>query len=288
MTARQHAADGRSPRSGEPRAVFVDLDDTFLAPDKSIPPANLALMDELAARGIALVPCTGRHVQGVPADMRTHPSVRYVVACNGAVVHDLRCTCDILQVGIDKDLIRSLYGLVPSDTCIFDVFADGHAYTEQMRFHLFDQIDVDEGLRGYLKAGRTPQPRRIPDLLAHIGPVTKLTFFFVDETAAAAIRAGIARFPQLQYVQTSPATYEATDLAATKGTGLAWLCEHKGWPLSSIVAFGDNYNDTSMLEVAGDGVCMANGEPDIQAIADHIAPPAAEGGVARYLKTGWL
>ena len=31
------------------RAVFVDLDDTFLAPDKSIPPANLEMMDRLCA-----------------------------------------------------------------------------------------------------------------------------------------------------------------------------------------------------------------------------------------------
>lgn len=267
------------------RGIFVDLDDTFLSPDKSIPLANLALMDRLAERGIELVPCTGRHVGGVPEAMRKHPSVRYVVASNGGIVHDLRTARDLRVVDISPGDIAALYESLRDQPIIFDAFADGRAYTEQARFHLFDQIDVPEGLRGYLKAGRTPVDTTIPELLPTIGPVTKLSIFFVGDEAARACREAIGAFPNLYYVQTSAACYESMDRSATKGDALVWLAAHMGWDVAQTVAFGDNNNDVSMIEAAGDGVVMENGEPQVKALADHLAPPAAEGGVASYLSS---
>ncbi len=266
------------------RAVFVDLDDTFLAPDKSIPAANLALMDELCARGIELVPCTGRHVGGIPEAMRAHPGVRHVVASNGAVVRDMRSGDDVRVVDIPRNEVRGLYAQLVDQPLVFDVFADGRAYTEQARFHRFDQIDVPEGLRSYLKRARTPVSQTIPELLPLLGPVTKIALFFMDAASARACREALAHHPSLYYVQTSAATYEVMDVHATKGAALEWLCARMGWSASQTVAFGDNNNDASMIEAAGDGVVMENGEPQVKALADHIAPPAAEGGVALYLQ----
>ncbi|MBP3893726.1 MAG: HAD hydrolase family protein [Atopobiaceae bacterium] len=268
----------------EVRAVFVDLDDTFLAPDKSIPAPNLRLMDELAARGIELVPCTGRHVGGVPQTMLEHPCVRHVVASNGGIVHDLGSSRDMRVVAIPTADIMALYERIGGWPILFDAFADGKAYTEQARFGLFDEIDVAPGLRAYLKAGRTPVETTIPQLLPSIGPVTKLSIFFVDEEAARACREGISALPDLYYVQTSAANYETMNRHATKGDALKWLCGAMGWDVSQTVAFGDNNNDVTMIEAAGDGVVMENGEPQVKALANHIAPPAAEGGVARYLQ----
>lgn len=266
------------------RAAFVDLDDTFLAPDKSIPASNLQLMDELARRGIELVPCTGRHVGGVPKAMLDHPCVRHVVASNGGIVHDLATARDMRVVAIPTHDIVALYERLSPHPVIFDAFADGKAYTEQARFGLFDRIDVPEGLRAYLKAGRTPVDTTIPQLLPSIGPVTKLSIFFVGEESARVCREAILSFPNLYYVQTSAANYETMDRRATKGDALLWLCESMGWDVSQTVAFGDNNNDVTMIEAAGDGVVMENGEPQVKALADHIAPPAAEGGVAQYLQ----
>ena len=45
------------------------------------------------------------------------------------------------------------------------------------------------------------------------------------------------------------------------------------------IAFGDSFNDVSMVEWAGQGIAMASGRPELQAIADRIAPPADDDGV---------
>ncbi len=272
---------------GEIAAVFVDLDDTFLAPDKSIPPENLAVMDELAARDIELVPCTGRHVNGVPRELREHRSVRHVVASNGGVVYDLRAERDLRTVCISPDQVLFLYGRLGGLPVVFDVFADGRAYAERARRALLEVIDVPEGLRAYLKRDRTFLDATVPEFLPTIGPVTKLSLFFEDDAGARAIHDAVDATGELYYVQTSASNYETMHVDATKGAALAWLCAHQGWDVGATIAFGDNHNDVTMIEAAGDGVVMENGEPQVKALADHIAPPAAEGGVAAYLRGRW-
>ncbi len=269
------------------RAVFVDLDDTFLAPDKSIPPENLRMMDALASRGAELIPCTGRHVGGVPQAMREHDCVRHVVASNGGIVHDLRSGRDLRVVAIERESVVALYRRLKPLPVIVDAFADGYAYSEEVRRHLFDQIDVPEGLRAYLKAGRTFVDMTIEELLPRVGPITKLSLFFVGEEGAAAIREGIREIGGMYFVQTSASNYEVMSTEATKGSALLWLAGHEGWLLDEVVAFGDNNNDLTMLDAAGDGVAMANGNDEAKRHADHIAPPAAEGGVALYLRDAY-
>ena len=277
-------AGAEGMRAASPRAVFVDLDDTFLAPDKSIPQPNLLLMDRLAARGIELVPCTGRHVGGVPAQMRNHSCVRHVVASNGGIVHDLREGRDIRRVAMDTACILALYERLRELPVIVDAFADGKAYSELARKHLFDQIDVPEGLRRYLKEGRTFVGRTIPDLLGEVGPVTKLSLFFVNDEGAKAIRDGVAAAGCLYLVQTSASNYEVMHVNATKGSALTWLSEHMGWPIEQVYAFGDNNNDLTMLEAAGHGIAMDNGNEAAKAVAEAVALPAEEGGVALFLE----
>lgn len=264
------------------RALFVDLDDTFLAPDKSIPAANLALLDELERRGVELVPCTGRHPDGVPEALRTHPVVRHIVASNGGIVRDMRAGEDIYVAAIPTEVVASFYGRLEGERIAFDAFADGKAYAERRRMHVYDEAEMTDGLRGYIKESRTFVDRSIPELLGEVGPVTKVSLFFADEAGAAAIDRAVAAEPELYYVQTSASNYETMSRRATKGRALEWLAVHMGWPIEQTAAFGDNYNDVSMLEVAGVPVVMENGEPEVKAMTSHIAPPAADGGVAQY------
>ena len=70
-----------------------------------------------------------------------------------------------------------------------------------------------------------------------------------------------------------------------KGTALAWLCAHLAVPLSTAVAFGDNYNDVEMLRAAGLGVAMRNARDTVKTAADLTLPWSnTEDGVARQLK----
>lgn len=51
-----------------------------------------------------------------------------------------------------------------------------------------------------------------------------------------------------------------------------------------MIAFGDGYNDLSMLRLAGIGVAMANAAPEVRAEADFVTLSNDEDGIAHYLE----
>jgi len=69
-----------------------------------------------------------------------------------------------------------------------------------------------------------------------------------------------------------------------KGQALKWLAEYLGLEKEQVMAFGDHVNDLDMLAAAGVGVALGNGEPEVKAAADLVAPPCAEDGLARMLR----
>jgi hypothetical protein len=52
-----------------------------------------------------------------------------------------------------------------------------------------------------------------------------------------------------------------------------------------VVAFGDMPNDIPMLAWAGTSYAMADAHESVREVADHVAPPCAEDGVAQVLES---
>ena len=73
----------------EIKLIAADMDGTLLDDEKKIPEENLRVFRECAARGIEIVPATGRTMRGLPDELRNLPGVHYVILTNGAQVVDL-------------------------------------------------------------------------------------------------------------------------------------------------------------------------------------------------------
>ena len=69
----------------------------------------------------------------------------------------------------------------------------------------------------------------------------------------------------------------------SKGNALTKLAEHLNIPMKDTVAIGDNFNDVSMLKMAGLGIAMGNAEPEILAMAQSITRTNVEHGVAHAI-----
>ena len=70
----------------------------------------------------------------------------------------------------------------------------------------------------------------------------------------------------------------------TKGNGLRQLSLLLGIELAEVIAIGDNLNDLEMLTVAGLGVAMGNGTPEVKEQANYITTSVDEEGVARVIE----
>lgn len=60
------------------------------------------------------------------------------------------------------------------------------------------------------------------------------------------------------------------DINSGKGESLQILADHMNIPIDSIVAFGDNENDVTMLKNAGIGYAVASALPHVRQQADYI------------------
>lgn len=272
------------------RLVFVDMDDTFVTPEKVITPENLRILDLAHERGVQFVPCTGRSVRGLPQQLVAHPCVRFAVCSGGALVYDLRAGGDgeksgevVHCVPIEKDVVRSLYQDVRDQRITFDLTAEDGVLASADRWPVYWEADLDDATRKMVLSQRTRFEGTTGELIERMDQIFRVNVLYVDDAGRRAVWDAVDARPELCRASSIPVNVEITDVRATKGTALLWLCDHLGVAVADTVAFGDSGNDLSMIEVAGDGVAMGNASPEVKAAADHVAPPCTESGVARYL-----
>ena len=70
------------------RLIALDLDGTLLDSQKRLSAVNRDALARAAAKGVLVVPTTGRFFGMMPPAVRDLPFVRYAITINGAQVYD--------------------------------------------------------------------------------------------------------------------------------------------------------------------------------------------------------
>ena len=92
------------------------------------------------------------------------------------------------------------------------------------------------------------------------------------------------RFNGDMYVTRSlPYFCEILHPSGGKDKALDWLCGYLGVSPDQTIAFGNGYNDVQMLEWANMSVAVGDAVSEVLKIADVVAPPMEEDGVAQVL-----
>ena len=274
---------GRGPDAS---IIFADMDGTFLASSKAVPSLNMRLLDVVAERGSIFVPCTGRPVSAVPAEVLAHDATRYVVASNGSVIYDVKAQKRVHVSGMNKQQVLELYDRVRNLEVTFDIFADGEVYAERQRYEAMSSYGIDTPTLEMLKKVRRPMDLPVPEIVALAQDVEKVTCFWRGAAERDALERAIAKMEGFVAAHGHPKNFELQTRGVHKGYGLTWLCEWLGIPVGESVAFGDEANDITMLQAAGVAVAMANATDEVRAVADCITASNDDAGVARYF--GWV
>jgi hypothetical protein len=72
-------------------------------------------------------------------------------------------------------------------------------------------------------------------------------------------------------------------IGVNKWTGVEAFCAYKGIAIEHVLAIGDADNDFELLEGASLALAVSDATPGALARADHVVPPASEGGWAELL-----
>lgn len=267
--------------------VFSDMDDTLLSCDKSISEKNLEILDRLAKQGIPFVPASGRALSLLPHGVLAHPASRYAITADGATVTDLRTEEALYTSHIKKEDALALFELMKDLPVTFDVFTGGRAYTDNARREKMKLFRLPGHHKEFMLRSRTPYEGSPKDFIASLDDIERLGSYWSEDADAYVrplVEAAFAEVGAFDVTSSMGVGAEILAHGTSKGTALTWLCDYLGISSDTAAAFGDADNDTEMLQSAGIGVAMGNGNESVLRAARFVTYTNEESGEGRFLE----
>ena len=256
------------------RLAAFDLDGTLLSSEHTLSAENRDALRQLAANDALVVLVSGRMHRSIQPISDQIGLENPIISYNGGMVKHAT-TAEIYH-----------HTPVPAE----DAIAIVNECAEQglhLNYCLNDELYVAER-NGWsdLYEERTGVPATpVGDLRELEGETpTKLLIIHRAEKLKPLLQEFQTDYAQRLYVTQTQAEYiEFMNPSVTKGRALTALANRFDIPLETVVAFGDSYNDESLLKTAGYGIAMANAVPPIRDCADYITTTNDENGVAKAI-----
>lgn len=290
--------------------IAVDLDGTLLDDQARVSPRSFSAILAAERAGIRVVVATGRrhsYAMRVLRELALQPET-VLVTSNGAVVRTFGAarieTASSFTAA--RWLIDYLNEYRNALVLTFDcVGADG----EDVRGALVveELEELHSSIAGWMEANEPYIARVQPleDALEGGPPIQMMICGTVERMRRAEAHllqdprvaaVGRSEFNPVVEIQLARTEYPDRDLSivdilpagCSKGAALLRLAVRYGIDSAEIMAIGDNWNDLSMLEIAGHPVLMANAPSEIMEIGLErnwqIAPTHREEGVAQVIE----
>lgn len=252
------------------KLIASDLDGTLANADGSIPEDAFSCIRELEEKGIPFVVATGR--QGITVYDIFQPVMDaiYIIADNGAVIYHKGEIVSITELDQmrAKELINQLERFPALDavicckSCAYskdasDVFRE-LVKTYYSKLHYISSIDeIEES-------------------------IVKIALF-----APNGFKAEEEEWIRENYENEFAVTVSGEkwidigNLQVSKGIALKKIMDAHNVKKEEAMAFGDYFNDESMLKAVGEGYAMENAPEEMKAHAKYIAPT---GGVLKVIR----
>lgn len=260
------------------KLIAMDIDNTITSYKNLIPKRNIVAIRNACKQGIKIVLASGRpensilkvaHRLGIENDC-------YVISFNGSRIRKLSSDRILFNANLSKDEFCELRQLAKQENIFMHTYKDNTILTEKnnfyskfesriIRFKIEEVKNLPEKINGtdILKVLLLESPKKLRKAAEHIIPK-------IQDRMSASFSA--------------PFFLDISASGADKGTSLKKLAEYLGINRENIIAFGDNFNDKTMIEYAGIGVVMGNACTQMKEIADVVAPPCYFAGFAKVLE----
>ena len=265
--------------------IVLDLDGTLLTSDKKISPTTYAVLEEAAARGIHIVPCTGRFYAGMPEDVRNLPFLHYAITINGASIYDVKADKTLHSALITPERADEIFAALDTLPVIYDCFQDGWGWMDRTFYDMTDLFAMGD-IRGEdIRKMRTPVDNFRQTIKDRNRGVQKIQMFFRDMELRSKMLQELKQwFPDLVVTASLIHNIELNCHEAHKGNALLALCRHLGVDPAATMAFGDGLNDMTMLQTAAIGIAMGNAAQQLKDAADFITDTNDNDGVAKAIR----
>ena len=253
------------------KIIVTDLDGTLLSKPGYLDDVDQRAMEEIVARGVMIVPCTGRTIVETPPQVRDNPLFRYYIQSDGAVVYDKK-TKERINLCMSMEDSNLLFDIFNHYTHKMRVRFEGNVYQRKMAMteELFARFDVDPDFL----CAMSPDEKLIENfeaLCRKMDGIEMVSSHFSNDPEMERFFAELDSTGRFSYVRNEMMPYcHVFSNCAGKGNALNKLREKLHFSKEETICVGDGTNDITMLRAGGLKLAVANACEELRAEADKV------------------
>lgn len=266
------------------KLVALDMDGTLLNSQKECSQRTIDTLKKAQQQGVWIVPVTGRAINGLPQVLKDL-NVRYGIFCNGASCYDLHKNKLMVANHFSIEEALQLLHMGDKYDATHDVYAGGCGYCEAYYLDHFAEYTTDVQIQKLILNTRKRLDGTLDDFLKNSQmTVEKVNMFFKDLDEREIAKKEFAATGLTDPVSALYNNLEMGKKGVNKGMALMQFIKVLGLKKEEVMACGDASNDLLMIQYAGIGVAMKNGNDEVKAVADYITDSNDEDGVAKAIE----
>ncbi|HRN96708.1 MAG TPA: HAD family hydrolase [Candidatus Levybacteria bacterium] len=247
------------------KALFLDVDGTLVPYEyNALPSQKVAEAIQQAQKHVAVCLVTGRSYAFVKHILQTlQINTGYAVVNTGALIIDLANESIVREQYIEQSDVSEIFRVLSEEAVKLYVKDTPFDPTHYPKF--YDTSNLPE--KAYMIFTDEEYPEEKIDLI--LQKLSHLSNLNVHKT-----------------VHKDPSKFgiNVTHLNATKLHGVQFLLERLKLNREEVIGVGDSYNDFPLLMASGLKVAMGNAIQELKDIADYVAPPVTQDGVADVIE----
>jgi Cof subfamily protein (haloacid dehalogenase superfamily) len=252
--------------------IVTDLDDTLLRDDLTISDRSKRAITRARKAGARVALATGRMFPSAAPYARELGLTGPVICCQGAEIADIESGKPTRITSVPRALAK--------ETLRFAEDAGIYAQYYSLEEYFFEKESEESEFYRRTSGVRGEALGRKPREALDFDPI-KVLFIAEPQRIREAYAEASVRFAGTLSVAISKSRYlEFTHPRANKGAAVEALAAMLKIPRENVMAVGDALNDLPMLEFAGLGVAVMNGDEHVKARADAVTASNEEDGVA--------
>ena len=266
------------------KLIALDLDRTTLNNESKLSEGNKKALETAIEKGIDVVIATGRSFTALPKDVLCVKGIEYAITSNGAQIRSLKDNRVIYENYIDEKALMKVLDFLKRNLhrhMMIETFVEGVPYVEREEFQRIKNGGECLRSREYVLTTRNP----MIDLLGHLydnrTKVENINLFFGEMETMTDVKKELDQLENVTITSSLDNNWEIGGATTSKAQALQNLIGKLGYRKEEIMACGDSPNDGAMLQLAGVAVAVGNAKEEIKAMADFIALPNDQDGVAQ-------
>ncbi len=257
------------------RLVALDLDGTLLDSNHAVTDRTRVTLQKLSQEGVVVVLASGRMHQSILPISNRIGLENPIISYNGGMVKDAKTGNLYHHSPIPAEIAMELVEHCDRRGLHLNFCLDDELYirTRNSWSELYEsRTGVGAQALGDLRELAGSEPTKMQVLEAP----EKIQELLIEFRRHFGGRLYITQ-TQIEYI-------EFMNQGVSKGPALRALVDRLGIEMDSVVAFGDSYNDESMMKAVGFSVAMGNAVEEIKICADYVTYTNDEDGVARAIE----